>query len=106
MQRKKDAKAFDEKEIWSVLCSCALAMTEMIRMEGRSHAALRTRDIRLTKEGVVKILSMEMVGIEVGQDAAEEGSTKQLAMTVLNCLLMEDVSNDAREFLEELIEAA
>ena len=38
---------FDEKEVWSVLCSCVLGVSEMIRVEGRSHSALSTKDIRL-----------------------------------------------------------
>lgn len=60
----------------------------MIRMEGHCHSALRAKDIRLTKEGVVKILSLEMIGMDSDQDSNSEGTTKMLAMTILHCLLL------------------
>lgn len=66
----------------------------MIRFERRSHSALKTKDIRLTSEGVVKILSLEMIGMDSDHDANEEGTTRQLALTVLNCLLMEEITNN------------
>jgi len=40
----------------------------MIRIDGRSHAALSAKDIRLNEEGLVKILSLEMVGMEGDHD--------------------------------------
>ena len=51
-----------------MLCSCVLGVSEMIRVEGRSHAALTTKDIRLNEEGLVKILSLEMVGMDKDHD--------------------------------------
>ena len=36
----------------------------------------------------MKILSLEMIGMESGHDLNREGSTRQLALTILNCLLM------------------
>jgi hypothetical protein len=71
----------------------------MIRFEGRSHAALRTKDLRLTHEGVVKILSLEMVGMDPDHDVNQEGTVKQLAQTILNCILMESITNDSEDFL-------
>jgi hypothetical protein len=41
----------------------------MIRFEGRSHSALKAKDLRLTNEGVVKILSLEMVGMDSDHDS-------------------------------------
>lgn len=94
-QRAEEKKIFDEKEVWSVLCSCALAVSEMIRFEGRSHSALRTKDLRLTHEGIVKILSLEMVGMEPDHDPNQEGTVKQLALTILNCILMDEITNES-----------
>ena len=37
-------------------------------------------------------------------DLTKEASTKQLAVTILNCLLMEELTNDSEELLEEIIE--
>jgi hypothetical protein len=76
----------------------------MIRVEGRSHSALSTKDIRLNEEGLVKILSLEMIGMDSDHDASKEGTTKQLALTILNCLLMENITNDSDDFLLEIIE--
>ena len=36
----------------------------MIRLEGRCHSALSTKDIRLNQDGLIKILAIEMVGME------------------------------------------
>ena len=60
----------------------------MIRADKRSHSALKAKDIRLSDEGVVKLLSLEMIGMEPDHDLTKEASTKQLAVTILNCLLM------------------
>ena len=76
----------------------------MIRIEGRCHSALAPKDIRLNEEGLVKILSLEMIGMESGQDLNTEGTTRQLAVTILHCLLMEDIGNDSEHFLLEVIE--
>ena len=76
----------------------------MIRVEGRSHSALSTKDIRLNEEGLVKILSLEMIGMSSDHDPNREGTTKQLAITVLNCLLMEEITNNSDDFLGEVIE--
>ena len=67
----------------------------MIRAEGRSHAALKTKDIRLNEDGLVKLLSLEMIGLDSDHDLSKEASTKQLAITILNCLLMEEITNDS-----------
>lgn len=74
--------------MWSVLCATVLGVSEMIRVEGRCHAALTAKDIRLTEEGTVKILGLEMVGMDKDHDPTKEGTTKQLAITILHCLLM------------------
>ncbi len=87
-QRNQEHKIFDEKEVWSVLCSCVLGISEMIRVEGRCHAALTLKDIRLNQDGLVKVLSLEMVGLDADHDFSKEGTTRQLAVTILNCLLM------------------
>lgn len=71
-----------------MLCSSVLGISEMIRFEGRSHSALAAKDIRLTEEGLVKILSLEMVGMDKDHDPNKEGTTKQLAITVLSLLMM------------------
>jgi hypothetical protein len=76
----------------------------MIRIDGRSHSALSAKDIRLNEEGLVKILSLEMVGMDGDHDVNREGTTKQLALTILNCLLMEEITNDAEEFLVDVVE--
>lgn len=36
-----------------------------------------------------------MIGMESGQEVGVEGTTRQLAVTVLNCLLMEEINNDS-----------
>ena len=90
--------------MWSVLCSCVLGVSEMIRTEGRSHAALKAKDIRLNEEGLVKILSLEMVGMDKDHDLNKEGSTKQLATTILSCLTLEEITNNATPYLTDMID--
>ena len=51
-------------EVWTLLCACSLALSELIRVEGRAHSAIKARDIKLTPEGVVKVLAMGMVGMD------------------------------------------
>ena len=60
----------------------------MIRADKRSHSALKAKDIRFSDEGVVKLLSLQMIGMQPDHDLAKEASTKQLAMSMLNCFLM------------------
>ena len=45
-----------------------------------------------------------MIGLDSDHDLSKEASTKQLAITILNCLLMEEITNDSEDFLEEIIE--
>lgn len=84
----KDEKVFDEKEVWSVLCSCILGMNEMVRQEGRCHSAISPKDLRVTKEGVVKLLALEMIGLDINHDGNQDGTPKMLCMTILSTLLM------------------
>jgi len=58
----------------------------MIRLEGKAHSAIKPKDIRLTQEGIVKILALEMVGMESDHDLSIEGQPKDLALTMMNCL--------------------
>jgi hypothetical protein len=46
-----------------------------------------------------------MVGIDADQDINQEGTVKQLALTILNCILMDEITNDSEDFLLELIDA-
>ena len=43
--------------------------------------------------------------MDTDHDANEEGTTKMLAITVLNCLLMDHINNDSSEFLYDLVES-
>lgn len=36
-----------------------------------------------------------MIGLDNDHDQSKEGTTKQLAITILNCLLMEEIANDS-----------
>jgi hypothetical protein len=40
-----------------------------------------------------------MVGMDSDHDSNQEGSVKELALTILNCILMEDINNDSEDFL-------
>lgn len=51
-------RVFDEKEIWSILCSCSLALAFLER-GGMCPGLVTSEDIRLTEEGVVKLLDHE-----------------------------------------------
>ncbi len=44
-----------------------------------------------------------MVGMDNDHDLNKEGTTRQLAMTILDCLLMEELNNDSEEFLQEVV---
>jgi|694.fasta_scaffold154604_4 hypothetical protein len=46
-----------------------------------------------------------MVGMDADQDINQEGTVKQLALTILNCILMDEITNDSEDFLLELIDA-
>lgn len=46
-----------------------------------------------------------MVGMEPDHDINQEGTVKQLALTILNCILMDEITNDSEDFLLELIDA-
>ena len=81
-------------EVWTLLCACSLALSEMIRVEGRAHAAIKPKDIRLNPEGIVKLLALEMVGIDSDHEAATEGKTKDLAITMMQCILLDEIHND------------
>jgi hypothetical protein len=45
-----------------------------------------------------------MVGMDSDHDSNQEGSVKELALTILNCILMEDINNDSEDFLLEVID--
>ncbi len=46
-----------------------------------------------------------MIGMEPDHDINQEGTVKQLAVTILNCILMDEITNDSEDFLLELIDA-
>jgi hypothetical protein len=46
-----------------------------------------------------------MVGMDADHDLNQEGTVKQLALTILNCILMDEITNDSEDFLLELIDA-
>lgn len=46
-----------------------------------------------------------MVGMDADHDINQEGTVKQLALTILNCILMDEITNDSEDFLLELIDA-
>ena len=52
-------KGFSTKEVWSILCSCVLAMGSFTRND-LLHYTLNPHDIVLNGEGNVKIVPMEM----------------------------------------------
>lgn len=43
--------------------------------------------------------------MEPDHDINQEGTVKQLAVTILNCILMDEITNDSEDFLLELIDA-
>ena len=71
-----------------------------MRAEGRTHSALTPRDIRLSEEGLIKILSLEMVGMHSDHDISKESTPKDLVPTILKCYLMEEISNESPEYLD------
>jgi hypothetical protein len=46
-----------------------------------------------------------MVGMDNDHDLNEEGTPKQLALTILNCLLMDEITNDSQEYLLDLVDS-
>jgi hypothetical protein len=60
--RRAEGKRFEEKEIWSILCSCCLAIAFLTR-SGVEVRVLSTREIFLTAEGIVKVADPEMFSL-------------------------------------------
>lgn len=60
--RIQEGKVFKEKEIWSIVCSCAIVMGYLQR-SGVGYRSVTTEDVFLTEEGVVRMADPEVCGI-------------------------------------------
>jgi hypothetical protein len=54
--RKAHERYFEEKEIWSILCSAVLAMAHLTKQEVSIYT-LHPKDMAIDKSGMIKILS-------------------------------------------------
>ena len=88
--------------MWSVLCSCVLAAVHLIHTAGKMHCGLSSKDIRVTSSGCVKLLSHEMIGIDQAH-SLNEGTPKMLATTLIECFMLEKLSNQNHDYLRSLI---
>lgn len=88
--------------MWSVLCSCVLAAVHLIHCEGRMHCGLTPKDIRFNPSGCVKLLSHEMIGIE-SHHSQNDGTPKMLALSLLECMLMQKLTNQDNGYLQQTI---
>lgn len=62
--RLSEHKRFDEKELWSILCSCCLAISYLLK-SGIEFKLVSTREIFLTSEGVVKVGDPDLLSVSV-----------------------------------------
>ena len=53
-RRNNHSRRFEERELWSILASCILAMSYLQKQKIR-HEALSTKSILLDEEGMVKV---------------------------------------------------
>ncbi len=102
IERAKTSHFFDEKDIWSIFCSCILGLAEMTRLEGGTHKALKLSDIKLTPESGVKILSGEMAVEDDNYSELSPGLI--LLQSILECCTLKKVENQSCEHMLNLTE--
>jgi serine/threonine protein kinase len=65
--RIQEGKGFREKELWSILCSCAIVMAHLER-KGVFYKGITPEDIFLSDDGIVKIVDPELCSISEAND--------------------------------------
>jgi hypothetical protein len=66
------------------------------------HCGLTPRDIRLSPTGCVKLLSHEMIGMDVSHTESE-GLPKTLALTLIECINLSKPTNLESNYLEKVV---
>ena len=90
--------------MWSILCSAVLAAVQIIRWDPKYNFSLAPQDIRLTENGCVKLLSPEMIGISSHhKNQIPYNTPKSLGISIVECFLLDSISNQDSSFLESLI---
>jgi hypothetical protein len=55
---------FEEKELWSILCSCCLAISYLLK-SNIEFKLISTREIFLTADGVVKVGDPDLLSVNL-----------------------------------------